>query len=295
MKVDEGLVPFRGHETWYRSVGESQPGTPALLCLHGGPGSTHHYFEPLERLAEHGRRVVLYDQLGCGGSSRPEDDGIWSLRLFLDELASLRAALGLERVHLLGTSWGGMLALEHVLEHPEGVAGLVLSSTLCEAEQWTREVARLRDALPAEQRALLVANDPAVPGYEAAEAEFDRRHFHRLEPRHPALLRGLAAKSRRAYEAMWGPNEWTVSGTLAGWSVCDRLGEIRTPTLVISGRHDLCTPPIAARLVEGIEGAEYELFEDSSHTPVLEESDRYLEVVGGFLARVDAAERRSRP
>ena len=285
----EGVVPFRGHETWYRVVGEDTPGRLPLLCLHGGPGSTHHYFEPLEQLAEQGRRVVLYDQLGCGGSSRPDDDSIYSLQLFLDELSSLRDALGLDRVHLLGSSWGGMLALEHVLARPDGVAGLVLSSTLCDAEQWTQEVTRLRDDLPEAERALLVADDRAAAGFAAAEAMFDRRHFHRLEPRHPAVTRGFAVKSRRPYEAMWGRNEWSVTGALAGWNVCGRLGEIRSPTLVVHGGHDLCTPAVARRLADGIADAEYLLLEKSSHTPATEEPERYRAAVGGFLERVEAA------
>jgi proline iminopeptidase len=283
----EGTVPFLEHETWYRVVGEDAPGRLPLVCLHGGPGSSHHYFEPLERLADEGRRIVLYDQLGCGGSSRPEDDDIWSLPLFLDELDNLRGALGLERVHLLGTSWGGMLALEHALARPEGVAGLVLSSTLCDAAQWADEVARLLDALPVEQRALLIAADRDAPGFVEAEAAFDSRHFHRLDPPHPAVLRGLAVKSRHPYEVMWGPNEWTVSGRLQGWNVCDRLGEIRAPTLVVSGRYDLCTPTVAARLVDGIAGAEHVVFEHSSHTPATEESERYARVVSDFLTRVE--------
>ncbi len=287
MRVAEGVVPFRGYETWYRTVGEDVPGRLPLVCLHGGPGSTHHYFEPLERLAEQGRRVVVYDQLGCGASSRPDDDGIWSLRLFLDELASLREALGLERIHLLGTSWGGMLALEHVLEAPDGVAGLVLSSTLCDVVQWQEEVAALRDLMPLADRELLVAADRDAPGFAGAEAAFDLRHFHRLDPPHPAVARGLAAKSRRVYEVMWGPNEWTGTGRLAGWDVCARLGEVGSPTLVLAGRHDLCTPPVAQRLVDGIAGAEFALFDQSSHTPATEEPERYRDVVGSFLARSD--------
>lgn len=288
MRAVEGVVAFRGYETWYRVVGEDTPGRLPLVCLHGGPGSTHHYFEPLEQLAEQGRRIVVYDQVGCGGSSRPEDDGIYTLRLFLDELDALRDALDLGRVHVLGTSWGGMLALEHALARPDGVAGLVLSSTLCDADQWTREVTRLRDELPEAERTLLVVDDRDAPGFAAAEAMFDRRHFHRSDPPHPAVVRGLAAKSRRPYEAMWGHNEWTVTGALAGWNVCGRLGEIRSPTLVVHGGHDLCTPAIAGRLVDGIAGAEYLLLEDSSHTPVVEETERYLAAVGGFLERVEA-------
>ena len=260
MRTVEGRVPFRGYETWYRVVGADTSDRLPLVCLHGGPGSTHHYFEPLEQLAADGRRVVLYDQLGCGGSSRPEDDGIWSLELFLEELDALRAALGLERIHLLGTSWGGMLALEHVLARPDGVAGLVFLDPLRRGAVGgggrgaARRAATGAGCAPRRRR-------PRRSRFAEAESAFDRRFFHRLDPPHPAVVRGLAAKSRRPYEAMWGPNEWTPTGRLAGWSVCGRLGEIRSPSLVLSGRHDLCTPPVAARLVDGIAGAEQVVFD----------------------------------
>src|SRR5919197_2217733 len=127
MVAEEGYVDFRGHRTWYRVVGDRASGAAPLLALHGGPGSTHNYFAPLERLADE-RPVVLYDQLGCG-RSEPSGDVDWSVAVFLEELDALRAHLGLERVHLLGTSWGGMLALEHALARKETLESLILSST----------------------------------------------------------------------------------------------------------------------------------------------------------------------
>ena len=130
----EGVCEWRTGRTWYRVSGNG--GRTPLLCLHGGPGSTHHYFAPLERLAGE-RRVVVYDQLGCGRS--PADGDVeWSLALFLEELDALRAHLGLDRVHLLGTSWGGMLALEYAFTQPEGLASLVLNSTPTSAPRWAR-------------------------------------------------------------------------------------------------------------------------------------------------------------
>src|SRR5215212_2030084 len=96
----EGWIEWDGRRTWFRVAGELGSGLDALVCLHGGPGSTHHYFAPLERLAADGRAVVLYDQLGCGRSDRPEEIE-WSLQVFLDELAALREQLGLEQIHLL--------------------------------------------------------------------------------------------------------------------------------------------------------------------------------------------------
>ena len=149
MAEREGYLDFRGYRTWYRVVGEGGDGRDPLVCLHGGPGSTHHYFAPLERLAEQGRTVVLYDQIGCGSSDRP-DDVEWSVQLFLDELAALRGELGLERIHLLGTSWGGMLAQEHALSGNGGLTSLVLSSTLASLDEWVSEALRLRAELPAD-------------------------------------------------------------------------------------------------------------------------------------------------
>ena len=165
----EGRIPFRGHETWYRIVGDG-PGVP-LLCLHGGPGSTHIGLAALEALADE-RPVVIYDQLGSGNSSKPSDPSLWTVALFAAELANVREALTLDRVHLFGHSWGGMLAQEYALGQPDGLASLVLSSTLSSAALWREEALRLRAALPAEIGETLDAHEQAGttddPAYEKA-------------------------------------------------------------------------------------------------------------------------------
>ncbi len=286
MTEREGWFEWKGHRTWFRVAGELGSGREPLLCLHGGPGSTHHYFTPLERLAAEGRAVVLYDQLGCGRSDRPVEIE-WSLGVFLDELAALRSELGLDRVHLLGTSWGGMLALEHALTGLGGVSSLVLSSTLASADEWLSEVRRLRDELPADVRAVLDEHARAgrfdTPAYERAEAVFNARHFYRGDADLPEIERMLLERGRESYRAMWGPNEWTLTGALRGWDVRPRLHELDVPALVIRGRYDLSTEAIAATLVRGLPHAREVVFEESSHTPVLEETERYLEIVGEFL------------
>jgi L-proline amide hydrolase len=283
--VSEGHVDYRGYRTWYRLIGDPESGALPLLALHGGPGSTHHYFAPLEQLGSQ-RPVVVYDQIGCGSSDRPQDIG-WSVSVFREEVDAVRSQLGLERIHLLGTSWGGMLALEHVLAGGEGIAGLILSSTLASVDDWAAEQVVLRNALPAEVVEVLDRHERAGtyddPEYEQAmEAYFDR-HFYRGPKPRPELERMNAEKSRDVYRAMQGPNEWTVTGALRGWDVRDRLGEIDLPTLVIRGRHDMCTDPIAASLTEGIPNIREVVLEESSHTPVLEETDRYLETISAFM------------
>src|SRR5258706_13467896 len=108
--ASDGFVVFRGHQVWYRIVGgPDAPGKRPLLCLHGGLGVPHDYLEPLEAMAATGRRVIFYDQLGCGNSDQPHDPALWTVPLFVEELGVVRQALGLGRVHILGQSWGGML------------------------------------------------------------------------------------------------------------------------------------------------------------------------------------------
>jgi proline-specific peptidase len=289
MAAREGYVAFGDYATWYRVAGDLGSGAVPLLALHGGPGSTHNYFEPLERLADE-RPVVLYDQIGCGKSDRP-DDIDWDVSVFREEVDTVREQLGLRRIHLLGTSWGGMLAQEHVLAGAQGVVSLVLSSTLASLDQWAVEQLRLRAALPPDVIEVLDRHERDEtyddPEYEEAMEVYFDRHFYRGPKPRAELERMAAGKATDVYRAMQGPNEWTCTGALRGWDTRERLGEIDAPTLVIRGRYDMCTDPIAATLVNGIPNAREVVLEASSHTPVLEETDRYLEVVAEFLAAAE--------
>ena len=218
---------------------------------------------------------MFYDQLGSGESSRPDDRSLWRVETFLEQLQAVIDWLSLRRFHLFGSSWGGMLALEFAFTQPEGLASLVLNSTPTSAPRWAEETLRLHADLP--------------PGLEekAAEEEFKRRHICRLDPEPEVLARSRAKFGVQVYETMWGPNEFTVTGTLKNWDVVGRLGEIRVPTLITSGRFDECTPALVEALHRGITGSDWVLFEESAHMPYLEEPERYLQVVGGFLDRVE--------
>ncbi len=293
----EGYIPFRGHRTWYRIVGDRahpEPGKLPVLMLHGGPGAPHDYLESLEAVAASGRPAVFYDQLGCGNSDRPDDADLWTVDLFLEELATVRRALGLDRIHLLGQSWGGMLAMEYALTQPEGVASLVLASSPASMPLWVTEANRLREALPPDVQRRLLAHEAAGttddPAYEEAMLVFYHRHVCRLDPWPDYVDRAFAKLGQQVYETMNGPSEFHVVGRLQPWDVRDRLGEIRLPTLVTSGRHDELTPAQAAVVRDGIPGAEWVIFEESSHMPHAEEPEPYLAALDDFFGRVERGE-----
>jgi L-proline amide hydrolase len=294
MATTEGTIPFRGYNTWYQIVGDGEePGNLPLLALHGGPGVPHDYLESMAALADTGRRVIFYDQLGCGNSDHPHNPSLWTVDLFVAEVAAVRAALGLERVHLLGQSWGGMLAMEYALTQPAGLASLLIESSPASMRQWVAEANKLREALPAEIQVTLLrheeAGTTADPAYEEAMGVFYARHVCRLDPMPDYVARSFAklVADPEVYHTMNGPSEFHVVGTLRDWDITARLGEIRVPTLVLSGRHDEATPAIAATVREGIPGAEGVIFEESSHMCHAEEPERFREVVTAFLERIE--------
>lgn len=290
----EGYIPFHGYQTWYRIVGDGeQPGKLPLLVLHGGPGATHDYLESVEALAGTGRRVILYDQLGCGKSATPPNPAAWTVELYVEEVGAVRRALGLDRVHVLGQSWGGMLGMEYALTQPEGLASLIVADSPASMRQWVAEANRLRAELPpGVQRTLLQHEEAGTtddPAYEEAMLVFYRRHVCRVDPWPEYVQRAFAniEANPEVYHTMNGPSEFHVVGTLKDWDITGRLGEIRVPTLIISGRYDEATPAIAETVHKGIAGSEWVLFEHSSHMPHAEEPQRFMQVLADFLTRVE--------
>jgi L-proline amide hydrolase len=300
----QGTIPFRldGDEaqTWYRIAGELRPDdtdAPApLITLHGGPGAAHDYLLRLAELAGDGRAVVFYDQIGNGRSTHFPGRGaeFWTVGLFVRELHNLVERLGIaDRHHVLGSSWGGFLAQEYALTDPPGLCSLVLADTAASFPDFVAEANRLRAALPPEVEATLKRHEEAGttddPEYEEACMVFYGRHVCRLDPWPAELVEAFSWIERdpTVYHTMNGPSEFHVVGSIKDWQSKDRLGSIRTPTLLVSGRYDEATPPLQETLQNGIPNCEWVLFEDSSHVPHIEERDRYMQVVGDWLARHD--------
>jgi L-proline amide hydrolase len=265
--------------------------------LHGGPGGTHDYLEPLLALGDSGRPVVLYDQLGNGRSDHLADapPELWTVELFKRELDCVLEALGLDGHYiLLGQSWGGMLALEHALDHPSGLLAMVVADSPASMPLWVEEGNRLRGGLPAEVQAVLDEHERAgttdSAEYAGAVDAFYRRHLCRLDPWPEPLQRAFALMEAdpTVYGTMIGPSEFHVIGSLRDWDITERLGEITTPTLLLSGLHDEATPRIVEELHRRIPGALWELFEHSSHTPHLEEPERFLVSCERFFGQVGA-------
>jgi L-proline amide hydrolase len=296
MGVTEGRIPFRGYETWYRSLdpdGAAAERIP-LLCLHGGPGANWLHMKPYEAFADE-RRVVFYDQLGAGNSAiaEPHDAAMWKPELFVEEVDAVREALGLDRVHVLGHSWGGMLGMQYATGRPEGLASLIAESGPPSIPAWMPEIQRLRSELPPEVEATLRRHEEAGttddPEYEEAEMVFYKRHLCRTDPWPDWLVEcfRILDENPEVYHSMNGPSEFHVIGTLRGWDITDRLGQIEAPTLLFCGRYDEVTPAVVEVAHRAIRRSEFVVMEESSHTAQAEEPEKTLALIRGFLARAE--------
>jgi len=288
----KGTVAFGPYRTWYRVTGDPRAGRPALVVVHGGPGSTHDYLLSLAALADSGRPVVHYDQLGNGGSSHLPERGadFWTVDLFREELDNLLRQLGIaDNYVLFGHSWGGMLAARHAGERPPGLRGLVVANSPASYPLWLREMKVLRDQLPPGVNETLLrheaAGTTADPEYHEAMRGFYERHVCRLTPWPRDYLASFyeVYNDPTVYFTMNGPSEFHVIGTLRDWSVVDYCARIAVPTLLLSGRHDEATPTTVRPYHDLIPDVRWEVFEESSHMPHLEEPERFLAVLSGFL------------
>lgn len=289
MKITEGYMPFEGFKTYYRIVGEKTPGKAPLVLLHGGPGSTHNYFEVLDKIAETGRQVIMYDQIGCGNSFVEGHPELFNADTWIKELIELRKHLGLDEIHLLGQSWGGMQTIWYALEYkPKGIKSYILSSTLSSAKLWEEEQKRRISYMSKEdQEALLGAveiGDYSSKEYNDALGRFMNMYCAgEVTDESPECLRRPKKSGTEAYIVGWGHNEFSPTGTLAGYEFTDRLHEIKEPCLITSGSIDLCSPYIAKVMYDRIPNSSWELFQFSRHMPFVEETEKYMDVLTKWL------------
>ena len=294
--IREGHAPFGDHQTWFRVTGDPASGKVPLIVAHGGPGDTHDYVDAFKDIAQHGRAVIHYDQIGNGKSTHLRDapKDFWTVDLFLRELDNLTRHLGIgDRYNLLGQSWGGMLAAEHAVRRPAGLNALIIASSPSSMPVWVAEALRLRaDLPPAVQEAPArheADGNYAHPDYVAATEIYYRRHVCRLETWPDEVNRTFAAVAGgpTVYHTMNGPTEFHVIGSMKDWSIDDQLHRVNAPTLVMSGLHDEATAACIGPYAQLIPGAIQVVMQHSSHMCHVEERAETMAIVETFLARHD--------
>jgi proline iminopeptidase len=281
------MIPVaRGrYRVWTRKVGS---GPVKVLLLHGGPGFSHDYLEAFTPFAlKAGLEIYYYDQLGCGFSDRPQDPSLWTIERYLTELEEVRRGLGLDRFALYGQSWGGMLAIEYALKHPNRLSRLVISNMTASSAEYVRHTAELRAALSVEDQAVLARyeaeNNTGNPTYQAVIDKLNREHVCRLDPWPEPLMRTLGKANFDIYNQMQGPNEFVITGNIRNWDRWADLPRIKTPTLVMGARYDEIDPEQVRREGRLIPRAKTWISERGSHLTMWDDQEAYFAALIPFL------------
>jgi proline-specific peptidase len=289
LQPGEGYVNVQGGRIWYRIVG-SGTRTP-LLLLHGGPGAPSYYLNPLAALADE-RPVIFYDQLGAGRSDKPTDVTLWHVERFVQELSELRRALGLKQVHILGHSWGTMLAVDYMVTKPAGVRSLILASPSLSIGRWLKDAETLKRTLPQSVQDAIARNEAAgsfdSPEYQSAMMEYYKRYLCRRNPWSDDVNKTLEELGQSVYRTMWGPSEFTATGSLRTYERAEQLRTLNLPVLFTAGRYDEARPATTEYYRSLVPGAKLRIFENSGHLTMEDEPEAYVQAVRDFLHEVES-------
>lgn len=290
----EHMVPVEGGRVYVRVNGDLAGPKPPLVLAHGGPGSAHWYFLNATALADE-RAVILYDQLDSGRSDHPGDPKNWRVARFVDELPAIAKALGVRRWHMLGTSWGGTIALEYAARRPAELASVIIQSALISTEIWMRDSNRLKNEMPPDIRDTLdrcfKPGGPAKEECDRATDTFYARHIIRHEP--PPEIAAYRAALPRSFSAdvynhMWGPAEFLASGTLKDYDGRPLLKKLEGKrTLFTTGEYDEALPSTIAAFAAEVPGATFREIPGAAHMIMNDNPTAYLAVLREWLARHD--------
>jgi proline iminopeptidase len=264
----------------YETFGAKGTALP-IIAVNGGPGLSHAYMVQNDLWERVGRNrfVVLYDQRGTGRSKRMQNGASQSMDAQVADLDAVRQALGLNKVAVLGDSYGGLVAMAYAAAHPEHVAKLILSDS--PGPSWHDIVHLLPDVFPDIEEENKQEAQKLGPETEAAARAGLRNHFRMIF---------YSPEKRDAYMSKMGDLGFepavgdAVEKATADLNLTSKLADFKFPALVINGRYDMNVAPLTAwRLAHAIPGARVVFFEQSGHLPAYEEPEKYIEVLEGFL------------
>lgn len=284
LQAHEGIVEVEGGEIWYKVMGEGSA-TP-LLLMHGGPGGTHSYFYELEPLSKE-RPIILFDQLGTGRSGYHTDTTLLKVDKFVEQVEQLKQHLQLDKFYVLGHSWGAALELEYYQKHPEGIEAIIFSSPYVSTPIWTADADTLIMQLPDSVQAYIETaektNDYSTEEYQYANDLYWSKFGLRSEYKQHPMDTVPAPGNSFIYNHMWGPSEFTATGTLKTYDNVDGLKDVKVPALFVTGEYDEARPETVKRFQQMVPGAQFAVIDDAGHSTARDNSEQYIRVIREFL------------
>jgi proline iminopeptidase len=292
-KAREGRIAVPGGNVVWRRFGDG-PKTP-LILIHGGPGFPSDYLQPFSLLGDE-RPVFVWDQLGCGRSDRPSDQALWSVERFVQEFDILRRELAPGPVHVLGHSWGSMLAMEWLMTtRPKDVKSVVFAGECLSVPRYIEDARELIKTLSPESQAAIAEAERTgkydTRAYQMASSDWAPRYLvRRASPdTNEFLKRSLETMGTESYTHMWGPSEFQCTGVLKTFDRTKDLASLRLPVLFLNGEFDECRPETARAHAAMTPGAALTVIPGAAHLTMLDAPAASSDAVRKFIGRVETA------
>ncbi len=283
---------------YYMAVGRGSP----LMILHGGPGSSHNYFLPYLLPLMRTHRLVFIDERGSGKSSKFPDPKQYTVANMVEDTETVRQALGLGKISLLGHSYGGVVAQAYALKYQSNLAHLILSSTFASTKELNEALAKVKSEMaPADRKRLDDLEAAGLFGKgqqwehgryteEYAKLAWGKGYYPYLYQNRPDPnydpTHDVTNTAWDVYREMWGSQgEFIVDGNLAEVEYVDRLAQIKVATLIIVGDHDESDPKMSVEMHEKITGSQLVVLPKSGHMTFVDQPEKFLAAVQGFLGK----------
>lgn len=284
----EGYISVKGGKIWYRIFGEGK-GTP-IMMLHGGPGGTSRSFYQFEEIGKD-RPIVIFDQLGGGRSDYHTDSSLLTVDNFVEQVEAVRKELGLTSFYLHGHSWGTALALEYYLKYPQAVKAISFNSPYFSTKVWKADADTLIASLPDSIQQYIKTGEQThtfdSPEYQRANTFFAKNFGLRTERKKSELDTAEAKSNKFIYRYMWGPTEFTATGSLLNYDRIESLRTIKVPVLFITGEFDEARPQTVQRFQQMVPGAKLAVIPNAGHSTMHDNKEENIKVLKAFLAEVE--------
>lgn len=298
LTTGEQLVDVEGGKVWIGIIGEGT-NTPYLF-LHGGPGGTSRSRLRMIDLTND-RPIILMDQLGGGLSTYHEDTTLMAVENFVEQVRAVKEALNLNEFYISGGSWGTALALEYYTAYPEGVKGIVFNSPYFSTSTWIADTDTLIATLPDSiQQIIQIAEETGqfdTEAYKAAEEVFFKNFLVRTDrstlvpPSYSVINQAYDLMDVKGnsyiYNYMWGPSEFSPTGTLLGYENIDALSQVKVPVLFTTGEYDEARPETVKKYVEMVAKSEYVEIPGAGHGTITDNKEAVIKAHRDFANRVD--------
>jgi proline iminopeptidase len=295
-KMQEGYVDAHGVLIYFQIIGHGAP----LMIVHGGPGVSHDYLMPYLLPLARTNQLIFIDERGSGRSEKLEDTSKYTVENMVEDVESVRQALHLGKMSLMGHSFGGVLAQAYAFKYQQNLTHLILAGTFYSTTEMNKVLAEEKASMPPEALAKLEELEKAglfgkgkdwekgrYPDDYArlawGDGYFPFLYQHRPDANYDPVS-GNTSSSWDLYREMWGSDgEFVIDGNLKSVEYLDKLSSIHVPTLMICGDHDESNPRLSRTMHEKIAGSKLVVVPQAGHMAFVDQPNFYIKVVTEFL------------